>query len=366
MENKSISEELADLERSMVSQITNSIENNAPDGAPAAQQPEPTSTKSVEPGIPSKEVDVVEPPKSKPDEPVEDPKPAQKEQPKKVDPDALVEDWDSPSETVLNEDPNSQPKVDFSDVAKALGVQEIKTKDDLVKVVSEYKTKAEELEKRVSSVPKELEKAIEIANLGGNYLEYLRVGSVDWSKEDPVVLYENYVIDSFADENGNVDMDQVNEFLDSKQEIEKELLGKQLRAQYVAHQNQTKTALEQQARQERAKFESDVKAALAKIDNIAGFKLSDLHKDDLYKRITSGEDLRYSDVGERIVTAFLRKNFEKIDSVRKTQIRNAALRETLEQTQMPQLKTTVQPADPQGSKGFSFDDYIKDLETKKL
>lgn len=358
MENKSIFEELADITKVMSDQATkSSIENEGDVTAPVATTSTGNEPAPVEPAAAPNEGD-------KPVEPADKPTPVEPTAPQ-VDVDAIVDNWDSGTQPAESSTAN-QPTVDFSDIAKVLGNAEIKTKEDLVKVVSDYKTKQEELEKRVNSIPTDLGKAIEIANLGGNYLEYLGVSQIDWSKEDPVSLYENYVIDRSADKDGNVDFDKVNEYLDNIPETEKEIRGKELQAQYMNYQLQTKASIEAAARNERAKFEGELQTALSKTDNIAGFKLSQAHKDELFRDISSGADLKPVSMEERVFLAFLKKHFKKVDEYRKTQIRNATLRETLAEATMPNIKPTAAPVAPPATKGYSFDDLIKDLDKKKF
>lgn len=275
----------------------------------------------------------------------------------------VVDGWDASAPTPVVAPvvaPVPTPAVDFSDLAKVLG-QEVRTKEDLVSVVAAVKAKADEL----STLPENLSKAIEIARLGGNYLEYLGVSAIDWGKEDPVTLYENHVINQFSDRDGKVDYDKVDRILDKIDDDEKELRGRDLQRQYIAIQSQSKHQAEAQARAQRSAFEQSVRRTVDGLSEISGFKLSQSHKEDLYSSIVKGEDLRPTDVSQRVFNLFVTKYFGKIDSFRKEQIKNAAKREILEQAQLPELTAPSEVTPATADRGYNLGDFLKELENKK-
>lgn len=286
-----------------------------------------------------------------------------------IDLNAVVDEWDNlpaasaPVDITPSPTPVQSTNLpDFTEMAKVLNLGEFKSKEELVKAAQELKQKAESL----GALPSDLAKAVEIANLGGNYLEYLSIGTVDWAKEDPIVLYENYVIDRFSDENGNVNTDKVDEFLDHMNESEKELRGRELQSQYIMIQKQQKQTIEMQAQQAKAQFEQGLRSAIDSVDNIAGFKLSPSHKAELYKEITSGADLKHNDLKSRVEMAALRKYWTKMDEYRKTQIKNATLRQTLEEATFPKLNSSTTVAAPETqSNRYTPEDYIKDLAKQR-
>lgn len=287
--------------------------------------------------------------------------------PQTVDVDGVVDGWDSESPVVT---PPVQPTTvqtptsyDFSDFAKVLGKDDLKSKDDVVKVVSEIKAKVDSL----ATLPEPLAKAIEIANLNGDYLSYLGVSQIDWSKEDPVLLYENYITNQFTDaQTGNVDFERVDKFLDRLDEDEKELRGKELQKGYIAQQQYQKQQIEQQARAQKQNFEQSLRRTIDSLSEIAGYKLTPSHKEELYSYISHGEDLMESDLSNRVVNAFVKKNFNKIDSFRKQQIRNAVKKEILEEAVLPEVKpVSATPDVSKPSTGYTLDDYLKDLQNKQ-
>lgn len=287
-----------------------------------------------------------------------------------VDANAFVDVWDTDPSTVstpvatapVAQAPVATPQ-DFSYLADVLGKEKITSKEELLSAVNEVKSKAEV----VTGLPENLTKALEIAKQGGNYLEYLGVSVVDWSKEDPITLYENYVIDQYTRQDGTVDYEKVDKILDKIDEDDKEMRGMDLQKQYINYQAQQKNALEQQARNSRMNFEQTIRKTLDGVSEIAGFKLSPTHKEDIYAYIAKGEDLRNQDINQRIHNAFITKYWGKIDGYRKTQIKNSALKNILEQVTVSDITpVNSAPLTSDAPKGYSIDDYIKGLETRKF
>lgn len=279
-----------------------------------------------------------------------------------IDLDAVIDSWDStPTEQVTPAPVVPQPTVNhLSELAKALNVQK---EDEILKVVEAYKQKAETLDR----VPEDLGKALEIAKDGGDYLEYLKISVVDWSKEDPITLYENYVIDQYTDPATKlVDTEKVDKLLDRIEDDEKEFRGRELQKTYVNFQAQRKFAIENDARAQKQKFETTLRQAVDSVDNIAGFKLTSSHKAELFNYIMSGQDLRPQDLQARVVDAGLKKYWGKMDNFRKDQIKNATTRQMLESTTFPKLNSTSTPSQIDGKPPkYGMEEYIKELEIQR-
>lgn len=287
----------------------------------------------------------------------------------KVDVDALVDSWDSEQAQtpvtpvpVASAPPVVTPTVEtssmvLSELAKVLGKDNI-SREEAIKVVQEIKSKVEDF----STLPPNLVKAVEIARSNGNYLEYLGVNVIDWSKEDPVILYENYIEDQLRDQTGQVDYERVDKFLDKIDEDEKELRGRELQRQYINAQAQQKAYYEAQAKAEKSQFENTLRRTLDSLDKIADFKLSPSHKEELFSDIVSGRDLKETDLQTRVFNAFVKKYFTKLDAFRKTQIRNSVKKEILDEVTVPVIKPASEQVVTQtGATKFSLDDYIKTL-----
>lgn len=301
--------------------------------------------------------------------PVPAPAPSPTPAPEPVVPavDSLIENWED--EVVKAPDVTTAPVAttpattfDFSEVAKALGKEDVKEKDAVLAAVAELKQKAELLQ----STPEDLVKAMEIAKAGGNYLEYLQVSVIDWAKEDPIVLYENYVEDQFLDKStGLVDYEKVDKILEKMDDEEKEFRGKELQRQYVTYQAQQKDFLQQQAIAKRNTFERTVRQTLDEIKDVNGYVITPAKKAELLEYVLTGQDLQENDVRSRVVNAFIKKNFQSIDKFMKTKVRNATQREILTEAQIPDIKPSTTTTPAVSTKPYSVSDYIAELENKR-
>ena len=278
-------------------------------------------------------------------------------------PDGLIEDWKT---DVTPAEPTAvtptTPVVDFSEIAKVLGKEKINDQKEVVIEVSELKKRAEML----NSIPKDLAEAIDIASKNGNYLEYLQVSVVDWAKEDPIVLYENYVEDQCIDPTtGQVDYERADKILDKLDEDEKDFKGRELQKQYMAYQTQQREFIKQQAVAKQAQFESDVKRAVNELKDVNGFVIGPADKAALVEFVLKGEDLRANDVRSRVVNAFITKNFNNMTNYLKTKARNTTQREILQEATVPEIKASSEPTPATPTKQYSIHDYIQELAQKK-
>lgn len=283
---------------------------------------------------------------------------------------SFIDDWDGAPAPVV---PTTQaqveptaaptPSFDFSEIAKVLGTGEIKTKEEVLKAVAEVKTKAETL----SQLPESLAKAIEIAKSNGNYLEYLGVSVVDWGKEDPIVLYENYIEDQFYNpETGVVDYEKADKILEKLDDEEKELRGRELQRSYIAHQKQQKDFLEREARERRGQFEAGVRQVVESLGDVNGYKLTPSHKAELMNFVLSGEDLKETSIQSRVMNAFIKKYFNSLDAYNKTKIKNATKREILQEAQVTSVTPSTESVPSETSKkGYTMNDWLEDLKKKK-
>lgn len=275
------------------------------------------------------------------------------------------DNWDDSEPQTTQTPATPEPvvaSVDLTPLAKVLGKEELKQVEDAVKEIEEIKKKAE----IVGTLPEDLGKAIEIARLGGNYLEYLGVSQIDWGKEDPVVLYENYVEDQFFDPKTNlVDYEKADKLLDSISDDEKEFRGKELQKAYIAHQKSQKDLILNQAKNAKAQFESTVRETVNSLTDINGYKLNPAKKAELLEFVLSGNDLKESDVKTRVVNAFVKKYFTQLDKYMKTQVKNATQRKMLEEAQLPSVKPSTETVEVSPKKGYGLNEYLEDLKKQK-
>lgn len=250
-----------------------------------------------------------------------------------------LDDLDGEDSTSVEATP--EPTFDFTELGNAIGDETIKSKEDVVNKVKALQEQLVQLEKQKESqlegIPENLQKAIELAKSGGDYLEYLGISTVDYSQVDPVELYEYEVTQAFTDANGNVDEDKVVEYLDNLSDVDKELRGRQLQKQFIADQKNRADQLAAQAAQKKVESDARLQATLDTIDNVAGFKLKASHKKTIYDDITSGKlfkELFYDKNGQYdfkkvVENSFKAKNFDKIQNFYKQQVRSATKKEII-------------------------------------
>jgi len=283
-----------------------------------------------------------------------------------VDLDAPVDNWEI--DAPVSPAPEAPLQLDVQTLAKELGFESAKTKEDLAKAIAEVKIKAEAASKNIEVLPEDLTKAVEIARQGGNYLEYLKVSSVDWSKQDPISLFENWVFDRLAKQNKTVE--EIDTYLDSVNDVDKDLRGRELQMQYTNYQNQQRAAIEAQARQERQQFENATQSALNSISDVYGFKLSQSHKETLFRDFTSSQIGRAllaqsnGDFKQALTGLFNVKYGAKIDQFRKQQIKNSTKRELLNEITNPKITSPGAIAAPSTDKIDPIKTYLSELQIK--
>lgn len=276
----------------------------------------------------------------------------------------LIQDWDAQIVTPViatTDTPLVPVQPDFTEIAKALGKEKISDVQELVQEIQQLKSN-NDVNK---GVPEDLAEAMRIAKLGGDYLEFLKVKSVDWNKQDPIVLYETYVEDQYYDpKTDSINYEAADKVLEKLTDEEKEFKGRELQRQYVAYQKQQTSYIEQSAAQKKVKFESSVRDALQSINDVNGFVLTPTKKSELLQYVLSGEDLKENDVRSRLVNAFIKKNFQAIDSYMKTKIKNTVTRDILAEAQVPEIRQPGQRVD-EPTKAYNIQDYIQDLKKNK-
>jgi hypothetical protein len=81
---------------------------------------------------------------------------------------------------------------DFSELGRALELGEVKTKDEFITKASEFKSKLKQLEEdQLSGVPDDFKEVIKATKSGANWKDYLASQLIDYTKIDPLRLYED-------------------------------------------------------------------------------------------------------------------------------------------------------------------------------
>lgn len=299
------------------------------------------------------------------------------------------DETDSDGDMLLEEDINlddystEEPEAvessfDFSKLSNDLGF-EVKGKDDLVSRFKELneqlKSKEAELESASSSIPEDLKGAIKLAKDGGDYLEYLKISSVDYNNIDEVELFEYEVSQLFTDSKGNVDTEGLEEYLDSLSDVDKKLKGRELKSQYVQKQQATIAQLERQAAEKKATADKALKQAVDSMNNVAGFKVNPSQKSKLFNDISTGKmvsSLFYDKNGNydfnKIAENYFKiLNFDKIQNFYKQRVKANTKKEILNETTNSNVTAKQELANP-GSNTRSqspLDSYLAALKGNK-
>jgi hypothetical protein len=285
------------------------------------------------------------------------------------------EDWDWEDET---EPTTPEAVVDFTSVGKDLGVDTIKTKDDLVNYLSDLKTQLTEATKSKETsfedVPEHLKAAIELAKNGGDYLQFLKVKSVDYSKVDPVALYERDVENYFTNPStGEVDYDKVDSHLDSLPDTEKELRGLKLRNQLVQEQTYLATQLEQKATEQKIRNEQRLKEAIEKTDEVGGIKLKPDFKKKMFDDIQSGKAIKdmFHDANgtydyNKVIDVYVKaKSYDKMKQILTQKVKTDTKLEVIKDLTNPEITKSIQQVDAGPKAKDPMSDWIEQLKGKQ-
>lgn len=187
--------------------------------------------------------------------------------------------------------------IDYKKIGSALSLEVDSEKDFLAKI-SERLTKLKELEALSSdSVPDQLKQAIEVAKKGGDWLSFTGVTAVDFSKTDPVMLfekeYERANIHRFKGADGQIDWAKFDEEVDSIAPGIKVLQGNQIKAALVQKQESQKASIIAQAAVQRETFQKNLGEAVKELPTLLpkeqfGITIEPKHTSYLYEGINSG------------------------------------------------------------------------------
>lgn len=264
-----------------------------------------------------------------------------------------IDDWDVSVEIDGKQVPEAE--IDYSSLGKDLGLDEVKSKEDLVKSfnkkIESVKAEVEQMSKdALASVPNDLKEAIEIAKNGGDYVEFLGIGTQNFDMISAQDLFANSVANHFVDENGRVDKDGLEEYLDNFSEKEIQIEGEKIRSALKSQQEAQKREFREKAAA--IKRENDIKlqAAVDKLSDVNGFKVNQYQKSILFSNVSSGKmmnDLFYDSSGnlnfDKVVSNYFKVlNHDKIVGFLKQRIRNSTKKEIIEGISNVDVTTPVQ------------------------
>ncbi len=313
-----------------------------------------------------------------------------KEQPKVETPIA-----ETPTEPVIEDKPwdatdSIEPVVpvtqtyDFTKLGSALKLEGIKSESDIVSKFNELQTKLQEVEAKKEAtfegIPAELKEVIDLAKSGVDWKSYAGISTVDWSKVNPIDLFENEFsrLPQFRNPDGTINEQLLNDQLDAIPDGQKTYEGSRIIQQRLAEEQQAKQRLESQARYRKEQSDKALIEATKNLPEILpesqyGIKFEPKHADHLFKGISSGElinkhllapDGSY-DMKKIAKTFALAEYGEQMIKYHANKAKVAAKKEILQTTQNVQLDTpgTSVAPDGQDSKKLSAADrYKKFLE----
>lgn len=265
-------------------------QNTPPVQAPAPVEPTlPPVTPVVTPPVePAKEPPVVVPP-AEPDPKITTTEPSAT----KVEPEVS---WDNLAAT-----PASEPEAPLTleTLGSALKIENIKSKADIVAQFNQRDARIKELETaqaaQLSDVDDDLKDLINVAKQKGDWKAYLGTKIIDYSRHDPVALFEQQVEQSprFKKPDGSIDQDAVDAALAEVPLIVKEAQGNAIKQQLVNASELRRQQILAAAEQKRFEFNKNLSTAVGKIPSIfpkekVGVTFEPKHSDFLYAGIRDG------------------------------------------------------------------------------
>lgn len=269
----------------------------------------------------------------------------------------------------------SSPEFNFSELGSALELGEIKTKEEFVAKASELKSKLKALEENpFAGIPEEFREVIEVAKRSdGDWRDYLSDQIVDYSKVDPMQLFEDTFLNNAVKNpkyytDGKYDHEKALAALESFQEPVKEYEGMRIAEAKTGLQKQRQLELRARAEAKAAQAEKSLALAtknlgeLLPFDNY-GIKFEPKHSSEIYQGITTSKltkkhlGLSYDDLirsgadMKAVVRSItLAEKGEKMIAYKANNSKVEAKKELLELTQNVQLNTSgsrVSPEDPE-------------------
>lgn len=277
------------------------------------------------------------------------------------------EDWDPESTTTP--EPKKESTFDFQSFIKDVGFEDVKDESEFKERVKKLKEPASDA---FEGLDERMKKAVELAKKGGDYLSFLKVSQVDYTKVDPVQLFEQSLRNDPA-----FTPEEVEELLNSYTPFQKKQLGIEKRNQYIQWQRQEESRIQSEIASAeavraaaKAKADKDLKETLNKVDKIAGLTLKSSHKQDIYDAITSGrmqKELFFDpktgeyDNQSMIETYFLKKNKDKIINFYTKKAKNETLRDYHKEVSNANVAPSAEKPTPEVGEKKSSQDQLMDF-----
>jgi hypothetical protein len=299
--------------------------------------------------------------------PVEVPK--EQPEPQVTEPEVVSVNWDDSTE----EEPikPTTTEIDFSHLGSALELGEVKTQEEFIAKTSELKSKLKKLEDDAySGLDDEFKEVIKATKSGVNWRDTVAELLVDYSKLDPVQLYEDeFLRDAVRNPKyqteGRYDEGKALAALDLIPDAFREQMGKQLQNNFTHNQRLKQQELRQKAEAKAALAEKALAQAANNLSELLpldtyGIKFEQKHSAEIYQGITSSkltkkhlgmsyQDLINSGADMKAVvrSITLAEKGEKMIKFKADNSKNQAKAEILKKTQNVQLNTSGQRVSPE-------------------
>jgi hypothetical protein len=218
----------------------------------------------------------------------------------------VIEDeykWDAnipdPKASPNTENTLKTSEFDFKKLGSALSL-EVTNEEELVAKVNERFTKLKALEPLALdglSDAESLKQVIEIAKKGGDWKSYMNASALDATALDPIHLfereYERANAPRFTDASGNVNLELLDQELESIAPGIKSMEGNRLKNAIIAQQEQKKSAVLAQTMAQQEKFQKSLGEAARELASIIpqekfGIKIEPKHASYFYEGIANG------------------------------------------------------------------------------
>lgn len=194
--------------------------------------------------------------------------------------------------------PDNSP-LTLETIGSALKIEGLKTKDDLVAKYTGLETKVKELESSretfFDTLPEDLREVVKVAQSKGDWKGALSTRVVDYSKVDPVALFENSIETdpAYRLADGSIDKAAVDAALAEIPHAMKRAYGNSLKEQLAQAQINRRNQIAQEAERKRNEQNTKLAEASKNIGNILpkdkfGITFEPKHADYLYSNIKSG------------------------------------------------------------------------------
>ncbi len=207
--------------------------------------------------------------------------------------------WDSgSSETVIVK---TEPPVqfDFKSLGSALDFGEVKDEKELIAKVSELKTKLKaQQDAPLLGVPDDFKEVVEVAKKTGDWKTYLAESIIDYSKVNPIKLYEDQAyaelskLNRFRNADGSPKDPEIADEIAAVSDVTKTLEGSRI-ARYMTDQQQLRrSAIVNQAREKLNEKEKELVSATKDLNQLLpfesyGIKFEPKHSNNIYEGVAT-------------------------------------------------------------------------------